>query len=189
MTTLFPPQFVDVLVPVALDQAYSYRVPPGLDLKPGDIVIQVGAWHKWSCPRIGSIMVFDMISAGFPDGPVGLAQNNAPVVSAKDLKLPDGVKPARRIVTIDKEPGKSCLVSDGPAPDVRFPSETLQDELQVLARVIREAELPFTIERENRDVDFLHLREPAEPLERDPTALVRSGRIQDSDAQRWRDPD
>ena len=30
------------------------------------------------------------------------------------------MKPARRIVTIDKEPGKSCLVSDGPAPDVRF---------------------------------------------------------------------
>ena len=30
------------------------------------------------------------------------------------------LKPARRIVTIDKEPGKSCLVSDGPAPDVRF---------------------------------------------------------------------
>ena len=89
-------------------------------MKPGDIVIQVGAWHKWSCPRIGSIMVFDMISARFKDGPVGLAQSNAPVVSAKDLKLPEGVKPARRIVTIDKEPGKSCLVSDGPAPDVRF---------------------------------------------------------------------
>ena len=29
---------VDVLVPVALDQAYSYRVPAGLDLKPGDVV-------------------------------------------------------------------------------------------------------------------------------------------------------
>ena len=29
---------VDVLVPVALDQAYSYRVPEGLDLKPGDVV-------------------------------------------------------------------------------------------------------------------------------------------------------
>lgn len=44
MTTLFPPQFVDVLVPVALDQAYSYRVPPGLELKPGDIVnVPLGA--------------------------------------------------------------------------------------------------------------------------------------------------
>jgi primosomal protein N' (replication factor Y) len=29
---------VDVLVPVALDQAYSYRVPAGLDLAPGDLV-------------------------------------------------------------------------------------------------------------------------------------------------------
>ena len=29
---------VDVLVPVALDRAYSYRVPRGLDLKVGDVV-------------------------------------------------------------------------------------------------------------------------------------------------------
>jgi primosomal protein N' (replication factor Y) (superfamily II helicase) len=29
---------VDVLVPVAVDQAYSYRVPRGLELKPGDVV-------------------------------------------------------------------------------------------------------------------------------------------------------
>ena len=29
---------VDVLVPVALDHAYSYRVPAGLDLAPGDVV-------------------------------------------------------------------------------------------------------------------------------------------------------
>jgi uncharacterized cupin superfamily protein len=29
------------------------------------------------------------------------------------------VTPTRRIVTIDREPGKSSLVSDGPAPDVR----------------------------------------------------------------------
>src|SRR5271155_1317746 len=29
---------VDVLVPVALNQAYSYRVPRGMELKPGDIV-------------------------------------------------------------------------------------------------------------------------------------------------------
>jgi primosomal protein N' (replication factor Y) (superfamily II helicase) len=38
------PAFVDVLVPVALDQAYSYRVPRGLDLKPGDLVsVPLGA--------------------------------------------------------------------------------------------------------------------------------------------------
>ncbi|KQW17400.1 primosomal protein N' [Afipia sp. Root123D2] len=29
---------VDVLVPVAVDQAYSYRIPDGTDLKPGDVV-------------------------------------------------------------------------------------------------------------------------------------------------------
>ncbi|UGV24377.1 primosomal protein N' [Rhodopseudomonas boonkerdii] len=35
---------VDVLVPVALDQAYSYRVPRGLDLQPGDVVtVPLGA--------------------------------------------------------------------------------------------------------------------------------------------------
>jgi primosomal protein N' (replication factor Y) len=29
---------VDVLVPVALNQNYSYRVPRGMTLKPGDVV-------------------------------------------------------------------------------------------------------------------------------------------------------
>ena len=29
---------VDILVPVALDQTYSYRVPPGIELAPGDLV-------------------------------------------------------------------------------------------------------------------------------------------------------
>src|SRR3981189_1730956 len=29
---------VDVLVPVALNQAYSYRVPRGMELSPGDVV-------------------------------------------------------------------------------------------------------------------------------------------------------
>ncbi|HEY1979531.1 MAG TPA: primosomal protein N' [Xanthobacteraceae bacterium] len=33
-----PKRVVDVLVPVALDRAYSYRVPDTLDLAPGDIV-------------------------------------------------------------------------------------------------------------------------------------------------------
>src|SRR6202012_4098489 len=31
-------RIVDVLVPVALNQAYSYRVPRGVELKPGDVV-------------------------------------------------------------------------------------------------------------------------------------------------------
>ncbi len=37
-------RFVDVLVPVALDQTYSYRVPEGLELAPGDLVsVPLGA--------------------------------------------------------------------------------------------------------------------------------------------------
>src|SRR5450432_2616457 len=37
-------KIVDVLVPVALDQTYSYRVPDGLELKPGDVVcVPLGA--------------------------------------------------------------------------------------------------------------------------------------------------
>ena len=31
-------QIVDVVVPLALDQAYSYRVPAGMTLEPGDFV-------------------------------------------------------------------------------------------------------------------------------------------------------
>ena len=35
---------VDVLVPVALDQTYSYRVPRGMELKAGDVVgVPLGA--------------------------------------------------------------------------------------------------------------------------------------------------
>ena len=88
-----------------------------LVMKPGDVVIQVGAWHQWVMPK-GAIMAFDMIAARFVDGPQGLAQGNDAPLRAKP-KLPRGVKPVRRIVTIDREPGKSSLVADGPAPDVR----------------------------------------------------------------------
>jgi primosomal protein N' (replication factor Y) len=39
-----PKRVVDVLVPVAVDQAYSYRVPEALELAPGDIVcVPLGA--------------------------------------------------------------------------------------------------------------------------------------------------
>jgi quercetin dioxygenase-like cupin family protein len=89
-------------------------------MRPGDLVVQVGAWHQWRMPK-GAIMAFDMISARFVDGPAGCAQgSDTPLRPAADLRLPEGVKPARRIVTIDREPGRSSLVSDGPAPDVRF---------------------------------------------------------------------
>ena len=37
-------RFIDVLVPVALDQTYSYRVPDGLALDIGDLVaVPLGA--------------------------------------------------------------------------------------------------------------------------------------------------
>ena len=37
-------RIVDVLVPVALDQTYSYRVPAGVELAPGDVVsVPLGA--------------------------------------------------------------------------------------------------------------------------------------------------
>ena len=88
-----------------------------LTMLPGDVVIQVGAWHQWTMPK-GAIMAFDMVGARFVDGIAGLAQgHDAPMRAAP--KPPAGLKPVRRIVTIDREPGKSSLVSDGPAPDVR----------------------------------------------------------------------
>jgi quercetin dioxygenase-like cupin family protein len=93
-----------------------------IEWKPGDIVIDVGAWHQWSSRNIeGGRVVFDMIAARFVDGPVGLAQGNDRVmVGDRDRKLPPGVEPARRIVVTDREPGRSTLVSDGPSPDVRL---------------------------------------------------------------------
>ncbi len=90
-----------------------------MTMKPGDIVVQVGAWHQWSSPAEGSLMLFDMFAARFVDGAPGLAQGNDQP-KRPTTKLPEGIKPARRIVTIDRENGKGSLVSDGPAPDVRF---------------------------------------------------------------------
>ena len=91
-----------------------------LTLKPGDIVIDVGAWHLWDSSKMGCMMAFDMFDAEFVDGPAGTAQGNDPVMRPRpDQKLPPGVKPQRRIVAIDRVAGKSSLVSDGPSPDVR----------------------------------------------------------------------
>jgi uncharacterized cupin superfamily protein len=124
-----------------------------LVMKPGDIVVQVGAWHQWSSPKEGALMAFDMFAARFVDGAQGLAQGkDAPIRSAP--KLPDGVKPARRIVTIDREPGKGSLVSDGPAPDVRtdparpgFASARLWVTDSMPAKIVFETlHLPHTIE-------------------------------------------
>jgi uncharacterized cupin superfamily protein len=89
-------------------------------IRPGDIVIQVGAWHLWNSTRLGCHMAFDMVSADFRGDPNGLQERAVPLVLPKGgQKLPAGVKPQRRIVTIDREPGKSSLVSDAASPDVR----------------------------------------------------------------------
>jgi len=92
-------------------------------IRPGDIVVQVGAWHLWNSQAKGCHMAFDMVSAAFsgtPDGNHGLQEKDVPVMRPVEGKeLPAGVKPQRRIVTIDREPGKSVIVSDGPSPDVR----------------------------------------------------------------------
>jgi uncharacterized cupin superfamily protein len=87
--------------------------------RPGDVAIQVGSWHQWSSPTQMGRVLYDMVAARFVDGPAGVAQGNDPVMRADpNRKLPEGVKPARRIVAIDREPGKSCLLADGPSPDV-----------------------------------------------------------------------
>ncbi len=124
-------------------------------LHPGDMLIQVGSWHQWDSSRLGCLMVFDMISAQFVDGPVGLAQGNDAVMRPDPAqKLPAGVKPTRRVVAIDREPGKSSLVSDGPPPDVRtdparpgFASARIWVTDSTPAKIVLETlHLPHTLE-------------------------------------------
>jgi primosomal protein N' (replication factor Y) len=39
-----PPRYADVLIPVAVDRPYSYRIPDGMELAPGDVVaVPLGA--------------------------------------------------------------------------------------------------------------------------------------------------
>jgi len=124
--------------------------------RPGDIVIDVGAWHQWSSRNEGGGRVaFDMIAARFVDGPVGVAQGNDKIMRADpNQKLPPGVKPARRIVCLDREPGKSCLLSDGPSPDVRTDPARPGFALQRMwvtdgtpAKIVLETlHLPYTLE-------------------------------------------
>jgi len=123
--------------------------------RPGDVVIQVGAYHQWTSPREGGIVVYDMIAAQFVDGAVGLAQGNDRVMRADDAQtLPGGAKAARRIVTVDREPEKSSLVVDGPSPDVRtdaarpgFASSRMWVTDSHPAKIVLETlHLPHTIE-------------------------------------------
>jgi hypothetical protein len=89
-------------------------------LKPGDVVIDVGAWHLWDSSTTGCMMAFDMFDAEFVDGPAGTVQgNDRPMRPPSNQKLPPGVKPQRRIVAADRVAGKSSLVGDAPSPDVR----------------------------------------------------------------------
>jgi hypothetical protein len=82
---------------------------------PGDIVIQVGAWHQWAYP-VDAQMAFDMIGADFPGGVGTAIGNDSP---RRPAAPPPGIQLNRRIVTIDRaSDGKSVIVSDGPCPDV-----------------------------------------------------------------------
>jgi len=94
-----------------------------------------------------------MFDAEFADGPAGTAQGNDPVMKPKpDQKLPPGVKAARRVVAIDREPGRSSLVSDAPSPDVRvdparpgFAMQRMWVADRAPARLVFETlHLPFT---------------------------------------------
>ncbi len=88
-----------------------------LPMRVGDIVVQVGAWHQWHFPD-GARMAFDMIWADFGADGKGLAAGNDKPLPAP--AVPAGVKPARRIVSIDKREGEGVLVSDSAAPDIRL---------------------------------------------------------------------
>lgn len=123
---------------------------------PGDIVIDVGAWHQWSSRnREGGRIAFDMMTARFADGPVGLAQgNDRPMAGDPKRRLPEGVKPVRRIVCLDREPNQSTVASDGPTPDVRldparpgFASQRLWVTDAPIAKIVLETlHLPHSIE-------------------------------------------
>ena len=90
-------------------------------LAPGDVVIDVGAWHLWDSSRTGCMMAFDMFDAEFVDGPAGTLQgNDKPMRPPASRKLPEGVKPQRRVVAGDRQAGRSSLILDAPSPDVRI---------------------------------------------------------------------
>jgi uncharacterized cupin superfamily protein len=126
-----------------------------LPMRPGDVVIQVGAFHAWASPRISGLMAFDMIGAEFVDGSAGLGQgNDVPLGLPPGWTPPPGIEPVRRIVTIDRRPGVSSVVSDGPAPDIRldparpgFAATRLWITDRTPARIVFETlHLPHTIE-------------------------------------------
>ena len=81
----------------------------------GDVVVQLGNWHGWTNPRQGSLMAFVMMGGTFTAGPDVTATRRW-----EPPAIADGVRPVRRIVTIDDESGQSRAIQDGPCPDVRL---------------------------------------------------------------------
>jgi primosomal protein N' (replication factor Y) (superfamily II helicase) len=65
---------VDVLIPVALDKAYSYRAPPALHLAPGDLV---------TVP-LGNRETIGVVWDRDPDAPAGTGANLKPVQAKHD---------------------------------------------------------------------------------------------------------
>lgn len=128
-------------------------------MQPGDIVIQVGAWHEWAYPTDAQ-MAFDMIGADFPGG-VGTAIGDDLPLTPKPV--PPGIRLNRRIVTIDRaSDGRSEIVSDGPCPDVLldparpgFASQRMWTTDSCPARILRETlHLPRTLEPKNGGTTF-----------------------------------
>lgn len=123
-------------------------------INPGDIVVQVGAWHQWVREGDISTMMYDMFDAEFVDGPQGLAQGNDAVMKYDGRALPTGAKPTRRLVTIDSEANKGIRLTDGPAPDIHtdparpgFMVSRLWVTDSTPAKIVRETlHLPHTIE-------------------------------------------
>src|SRR5689334_2574678 len=91
-----------------------------LTLLPGDVVLDVGAWHLWDSSAKGCLMAFDMFDAEFADDGGTAVGNDKPMRPPENQKLPPGVKPQRRVVALDKVAGKSTLVGDTSSPDVRL---------------------------------------------------------------------
>ncbi|MBB5045520.1 primosomal protein N' (replication factor Y) [Rhodopseudomonas rhenobacensis] len=77
---------VDVLLPVALDQAYSYRVPRGVELAPGDVV----------CVPLGAREVIGVVWADNPN-PDPRLHNRLKDVDSK-LEVPRFREELRRLV-------------------------------------------------------------------------------------------
>ncbi len=136
-------------------------------IRPGDVIVQVGAWHQWIRPDTrGSTMLFDMFDAAFVDGGRGLAQGDDAVMKGS------GEGP-RRIVTLDQVEGRGSVIADGPSPDVRFDPARPGYSVSRLwvtdsapAKIVRETlHLPDTLEPPPRGSV---LRVYTLPPERDP---------------------